>query len=164
MSMHCPPSTTVILPLPCNDKQVWMGMDDWKVMSGLKGQGRCWFGCDVVYQEESRSMMLFGGVAAGLCYTALVPLTDRPVKSWFWFAAHPHSTTTWMDLTEGMLCFPSVFIISLPGVQFYAVIYCGLQLSSNAFFSPSLLLLSAGCRCVCTRPRRCVGLSTKAPT
>ena len=57
------------------------GCDNWEVMSGLKGQGRCWFGCDVVYQGESWSMMQSGGVAAGLCYTALIPLRDRPVKA-----------------------------------------------------------------------------------
>lgn len=31
----------------------WEGCDNREALSALKGQGRCWFGCDVVYQDRA---------------------------------------------------------------------------------------------------------------
>lgn len=52
----------------------WEGCDRQEAVSGLKSQGRCWFGCDVVCQERAGSLMQFGGVAAGTCHTAPIPV------------------------------------------------------------------------------------------
>lgn len=92
----------------------WEGCDNWEVMTGLKGQGRCRLGSDVVSQQRAWGLMQSGSVAAGIRHAALPPPRDRPVKLVL-ICGPP----TWHSLngpTEGKHSVPSIVIISLPGV------------------------------------------------
>lgn len=91
----------------------------WKV-TVADGLAVLWFArrepdCDGVWQNNTAQRWFLKGQQAWM--------------GWVWFAAHPHSSAAWMDLSEETLCFPH----SLYHSPARSLILCGYLLWSTFF-------------------------------
>ena len=139
MVMHCPPiHSSVILPLSCNDKRVWMGMGGmwrsgrWWALSKVRvavGPAVMWF-----YQESAWSVMQSGESGSSWPLPHSPDCSEGPAReSWFWFAAHPHSgaALNGPNLGGETLCFP----LCLYHFPARSLILCGYLLQPTVLFS-----------------------------